>query len=197
MSGRSGRFFFQDHILCVQEQEKQAKAAWFPANTAALKSKLLLNKFKHNRQQAWGEKQGQVTQEAHRHDVQACRDGVRKSKAYLELKMTKDVKGRAITSTLAVNGRKGKMCLCFWMRQRTWWQRTQRYLRFSVPSSSTSSPGPVLFNLFSNDLDTEWTLIKFEIKCITISGDTKLRSERDQMVVLSFRETLINWRNGP
>lgn len=68
-----------------------------------------------------------------------------------------------------------------------------------MPSSSRSSPGSVLFNLCISDLvtDTEYTLMKFEIKYIFISGDTKPRSERDQMVVLSFKETSISWRNGP
>lgn len=32
------------------EQENQAKAAWFLAKRPALKNKLLLTKFKHNRQ---------------------------------------------------------------------------------------------------------------------------------------------------
>lgn len=66
-------------------------------------------------------------------------------------------------------------------------------------SSFRSSLEPILFNLFVNDLvtDTECSLIKFEIKCIIISGGTKLRTERDQMVVLSFKETSISWSNGP
>lgn len=53
----------------------------------------------------------------------------------------------------------------------------------------SSSVGPILFNLFINGMvsDTECTLIKFEIKCIIISGDTKLRTGRDQMVMLSKR----------
>lgn len=68
-----------------------------------------------------------------------------------------------------------------------------------MPSSSRSSLGPNLFNLFIIDLvtDTECSLAKFEIKCIIISGGTKLRSERDQMVVLSFKGTLISWSNRP
>lgn len=67
-----------------------------------------------------------------------------------------------------------------------------------MPSLCRFSLGPILFNLFINDLvaDRECTLFKFEIKCIIISGDTKLRSERDQMVVLSFKETSISGRNG-
>lgn len=68
-----------------------------------------------------------------------------------------------------------------------------------MPYSSRSSLGPNMFNLFIIDLvtDTECSLTKFEIEYIIPSGDSKLRSERDQMVVLLSKETSISWSNGP
>ncbi|GAB0208674.1 hypothetical protein GRJ2_003333100 [Grus japonensis] len=56
-------------------------------------NKELLDKLKHKKEAYRGWKQGWVTWEEYRDIVQACRDEVRKAKAYQELNLERDVKG--------------------------------------------------------------------------------------------------------
>ena len=120
-----------------------------------------------------------MIQEAHRDTVQVCRDGVRKSKAHLELNLTREMKGKKKGFYRYVSNK--------------WKTRENVALQLNgaedLVTKDTEMPdilnaflasvftGPILFNLFVNDLvtETECTLSKFEIKCIITSGDTKLR----------------------
>lgn len=81
--------------------------------------------------------------------IQAHRDDFRKTKAHLEVTLTRDIKGkkRSFVSTSVVKGWTRKMWVLCWIGRGTLWQQIQIGLRYTLhclpQSSSTMSPRPL------------------------------------------------------